>query len=142
MVLTSLRAENGRWHMRPVRPINALTSTEKKLKCYEHFPSPFFPVAIRTIAMRYISSNDTSSTTTLRLKFLSNYHFVKKSLRRMQFRRIRHFVDFYRAQVRQKYFLNADFPIGPLAILFCKPYHTSYAVLFLLRYCSTARSAG
>ena len=36
---------------------------------------------------RDTSSNDTSSTTTLRLKFLSNYQFVEKSVRRIHFRR-------------------------------------------------------
>ena len=58
-------------------------------------------------SMRDISSNDTSSTTTLRLKFLSNYQFVEKSLSQMHFRRIRLFVDFSRAQGMPKYFLDA-----------------------------------
>ena len=45
--------------------------------------------------MRDTSSNDTSSTGTLRRKFLSNYQFLEKSLRRMHFRRIRHLVEFF-----------------------------------------------
>ena len=47
--------------------------------------------------MRDTSSNDTSSTTTLHLKFLSNYRFVEKSLHRMQFCRKRHFVEFFQS---------------------------------------------
>ena len=54
--------------------------------------------------MRDTSSNDTSSNTTLHLKFLSNYQFVEKSLRRMQFRRIRHFVEFFQSSGQAKIF--------------------------------------
>ena len=39
------------------------------------------------------SSNDNSSTTTLRLKFLSNGHFVETPLRRTQLCRMRHLVE-------------------------------------------------
>ena len=45
--------------------------------------------------MRDTSSNDTSSTTTFRRKFLSNYQFVEKSLRRMHLRRIRNLVEIF-----------------------------------------------
>ena len=44
--------------------------------------------------VRDTSSNDTLSTATLRRKFLSNYQFGEKQLRRMHFRRIRHLVEF------------------------------------------------
>ena len=39
------------------------------------------------------SSNGTSSTTTLRLKFSSNGHFIEMSLRRTQLYRMRHLVE-------------------------------------------------
>ena len=41
------------------------------------------------------SSNDTSFTTTLRLKFSSNGHFVETSLRRTQLCRMRHLVEIF-----------------------------------------------
>ena len=43
---------------------------------------------------------DTSSPTCMALRrtFLSNYQFVENLLRRMRFRRIRHFIDFSLAQ--------------------------------------------
>ena len=39
--------------------------------------------------------NDTSSTASLRRKFLSNYQFIEKKFRRMRFRRILHLVEFF-----------------------------------------------
>ena len=53
-------------------------------------------------SVRDTSSNDTSSTTTLRRNFLSNYQFVEKSLRRMHFRRIRHLVEIFSRAWRSK----------------------------------------
>ena len=57
--------------------------------------------------VRDTSSNDTSSATTLRRNFLSNYQFVKKSLRRMHFRRIRHLVEIFPELGGPKYLLDA-----------------------------------
>ena len=65
-----------------------------------------------TSPVRDTSSNDTSSTTTLRRKFLSNYQFGEKRLRRMHFCRIRHLVEFL---PWSKYLVNAMF----CSILFC-----------------------
>ena len=45
--------------------------------------------------LRDTSSNGTSSSATLRRKFLSNYQFVEKKLRRMHFHRIRHLIEFF-----------------------------------------------
>ena len=63
-------------------------------------------------SVRDTSSNDTSSTATLRRKFLSNYQFGEKQLRRMHFRRIRHLVEFL---PWSKYLVDYMF----CSILFC-----------------------
>ena len=49
---------------------------------------------ILVLTKRNTSSNNTSSTTTLRLKFLSNYQFVEKSVRQIHFSSKSHFVEF------------------------------------------------
>ena len=45
--------------------------------------------------MRDILSNDTSSTTTLRRNFLSNFHFVEELHHGLHFRRIGHLVEIF-----------------------------------------------
>ena len=62
--------------------------------------------------VRDTSKNDTSSTATLRRKFLSNYQFDEKQLLRMHFSQIRHFVEIFRSS---QYLVDTMF----CSVLFC-----------------------